>query len=227
MLFIILIAVALVGMLTAAVQYSSRPEGSNIDNETMTIRAGEVQRAADEMSRAVLFIQQNGVSESDIRFAGPGMHADYGTLDATPDNNTHQLFHARGGAAKLRKLDDDILATPGQNWEFFGSTAIPQAGSDKADLVAVIPDVTQQFCAKINQLNGLAGQPVDDGSTGGTCINAGASGRFGSGSPTAVTYASAPNTMDASSFSKLPALQACVQCAADNKYYFYHVLLAR
>jgi hypothetical protein len=228
MLFIILIAVALLGLLTAAVQYSGGSQNSNIDGETMMIKAGEIQRDASELERAVMFIRENGISENDLRFASPGMPADYGTQDATPDNNKNQVFHARGGAAKYRGPPDEILATSGMTWEFFGGTALPQVGSDKADLVAVIPDVTKQFCDKINQLNGLTGQPADDGTSATTCIDPGASGRFGSGtSPTFVTFDSSPNTMDEASFSKKPVLQACVQCASDDKYYFYHVLIAR
>lgn len=228
MLFIILIAVALVGMLTAAVQYSSGTQNSSIDNETMLIRAGEIQRTAAELERAILFIRENGTSESDIRFAGPGMASDYGTLDANPDNNQNQVFHARGGAAKYRAPDEDVVVTPGTTWEFYGGTAIPQVGSDKADLVAVIPNVTQQFCEKINALNGLTGQPLDDGGSTGTCVYGDAAGRFGSGtSPNFITYAASPNTMDTASFSKLPVMQACVQCALGGGYHFYHVLLAR
>ena len=227
MLFIILIAVALIGMLTAAVQYSSGTQDSSIDNETLTIRAGDIQRTASELERAILFIRENGISESDIRFAGPGMPSDYGTQHASPDNNTHQVFHARGGAAKYRAPDADILAVPGGTWEFYGGTAIPQAGSDKADLVAVIPNVTLQFCQKINALNGITSQPTDDGGSAGNCVDAGSAGRFGSGSPTPVTYASSPNTMVTGSFSKLPAMQGCVQCTLGGGYHFYHVLLAR
>lgn len=226
-LFIILIAVALIGMLTAAVQYSSRPEGANIDNETMIVRAGDVQRAADELARAILFIRENGVSESDIRFAGPGMPSDYGAFDADPAKNKGQVFHAQGGAAKYRNPPGDVLAVPGQTWEFYGGTAIPQVGSNKADLVAVVPNVSKQFCETINRMNGLTGQPRDDGTGAGSCIHAGTTGRFGSGGSTPVTFDTTPNTMDEASFSKKPALQGCVQCAQGNGYHFYHVLMAR
>lgn len=228
MLFIILIAVVLIGLLTAAVQYSNTSQSSNIDNETMVIKAGEIQRDSSELERAVMFIRENGISESDIRFASPDLPTDYGTQDANPDNNKNQIFHAKGGAAKYRGPPDDILATPGQSWEFYGGTAIPQAGSDKADLIAVIPNVTKQFCDKINQLNGLTGQPVDDGTVAGNCLNQGAASRFGSGtSPNYVTFSASPNTLDATTFSKKPALQACVQCALGGGYHFYHVLVAR
>lgn len=227
MLFIILIAIVLIGLLTAAVQYSGSSQNSGVDNETLLITTGEVQRDASELERAVMFIRENGVSESDIRFAAPDLPSDYGTQDADPDKNTNQVFHARGGAAKYRAPPESILATAGKTWEFYGGTAIPQAGSDKADLVAVIPDVTQQFCEKINQLNGLSGQPLDDGSGAGECLDQGSAKRFGSGTnPNFITFDATPNTMDGTTFSKKPALQACVKCA-DDKYYFYHVLMAR
>lgn len=227
MLFIILIAIVLIGLLTAAVQYSGSSQNSSIDNETLLLTTGEVQRDASELERAVMFIRENGTSESDIRFAAPEMPSAYGTQDASPDNNTNQVFHARGGAAKYRAVPESILATAGKTWEFYGGTAIPQVGSNRADLVAVIPDVTQQFCEKINQLNGLSGQPVDDGTGTGECIEQGTTAAFGSGSSPVITFAASPNTMDDTTFSKKPVLQACVKCELDDKYYFYHVLMAR
>ena len=133
LLFMILIAVVLVGLLTAAIQSSSRPEGANIDSEALVIKASEVQRYASELERAILFIMQNGKSESDIRFAHSDAHADYGDLSADGDP-TDQVFHRLGGAAEYRAPPVDI--SDGSAWEFYGGTHLPGVGSDRADLVA-------------------------------------------------------------------------------------------
>ena len=79
-LFIILLAVVLTGVLTAAIQSTSRPDGASIDPEQLAIRASEVQRYASELERAVNYILQDGKSESDIRFAHYDAHADYGDI---------------------------------------------------------------------------------------------------------------------------------------------------
>lgn len=233
-LFVILMAIVLIGALTAAIQFSTRPEGNNIDRETLVIRATEVQRYTAEIERGVRFMQQNGISENAIRFSHYDAPADYGnTFDPTPSNNEHQMFHPRGGGAEYRQPPEDItIGTP--NWEFYGGTALPQVGTSASDLVAVLPNVTAQFCAKINDINDLTGQPADPGTgtvsdtNAGGCVYMGDDGRF---NDTRQFYAT-PNTPTAGSFSTLPALQGCVQCATDgtsteDEYHFYHVILSR
>lgn len=238
--FMILIAVVLIGLLTAAIMSTSTTEGSNIDNETLVIRASEVQRAASEYERAVLFILSNGQSEEDIRFANPAADPDYGDLsDAdTPDEQRVQVFHPRGGGAAYREPPDGV--NDGSKWEFYGGTAIPGVGTGKADLVAVLPNVTQQFCDKINALNGQPVTPIPEdtgtgaaaGASPGDCVNLGALGRFDDAQqfyPTPNTANAATFTQDPNTSAARPALQACVQCdiASTPALHFYHVLLAR
>lgn len=243
-LFMILLAVVLIGLLTAAIQYTNRPEGSNIDNETLTLRAGEVQRYASELERAVTYIMQNGVSESDIRFAHPDANSDYGDLSADTDQSD-QVFDREGGGARYRDPPDGV--NDGSAWEFYGGTHIPGVGrSDRAELVAVLPHVTAAFCEKINDINGQTGTMTDDGTStvsgadAGDCVNLGADGRFDDGQQ----FFSTINTMDETSGSfdhdpntsaPRPALQGCVTCAVDtngantttDERHFYHVLMAR
>ena len=232
MLFIIFIAVVLIGLLTAAIQATNRPEGSNIDKETLVIRAAEVQRYASELERAVLFIMNNGKSESDIRFSHPDAPSQYGDLSADADP-TDQVFDRTGGGATYRAPPEDV--NDGSAWEFYAGTHLPGVGSDRAELIAVLPNVTQGFCDQINKMNGQT-TPVDTGASSaagaspGDCLNVGNLGRFND----TRQYYSAPNTVDEASFAQdtvtaapRTALQACVQCATDSKNHFYHVLLAR
>jgi len=228
-LFIVLLAIALIGALAIAIQSGSNSESAQIDDEGLAIKATEVQRFASELERAVLFIARNEVSESDIRFAHPDAHADYGDLSADSDP-TNQVFHEQGGGATYRTPPSSI--NNGDSWEFYGNTALPNVGSGAADLVAVLPNVTQQFCDKINALNNQSSQqPTDSGSVAttasnaGSCVHAGAVGRFDSGTQ----FYDTPNTTDSASFTTLPAKQACVQCTdmTGAPYHFYHVIMAR
>ncbi|MGB4107632.1 MAG: hypothetical protein WBK55_07530 [Alphaproteobacteria bacterium] len=233
--FMILIAVVLIGLLTAAIMSTSTTEGSNIDDETLVIRASEVQRAASEYERAVLFILSNGKSEEDIRFAHASADPDYGDLSADTDP-ADQVFSPRGGGAAYRDAPDDI--NNGSAWEFYGGTAIPGVGTNKADLIAVLPNVTQQFCDRINELNGQPVTPIPEdtgtgaaaGASPGDCLNIGALGRFDD----AQQFYGTPNTVDETTFAQdsntsaaRPALQACVRCSLGPAMHFYHVLLAR
>lgn len=215
-LVIILLAIVLIGALTAAIQSTSQ-HGANIDRETLTLRATELQQQTTEFERGITFIMQNGFSENDIRFAHPDAHADYGDLSADTDKSD-QLFAREGGGAYYRTPPDDV--NDGSAWEFYGNTAFPDVGSSSAELIAILPNVTQEFCLKINEVIGYdATQPTDTV----TCLYDGAVSRFD-----AVTqFASSPNTVDPATFSVKPSMQACLQCSSDSSYHFYHVLMAR
>ena len=243
-LFMILIAVALIGLLTAAISQTNRPDGANIDKETLVLRVSEVQRYASELERAITFIQQNGISESDIRFAHYNAHADYGDLSVDPDK-TDQVFDREGGGANYRDAPNGI--NDGSSWEFYGGTHIPGMGrSDRAELVAVLPHVTQAFCDKINDVNGQTGTMSDDGASSataisaGSCVNLGAIGRFDA----ATQFYTTINTMnetsgsfvhDSNTSAARPAAQGCVTCSVDtnsangttDERHFYHVIMAR
>jgi len=243
-LFMILIAIVLIGLLTAAIQFSSRPEGANIDSETLVIRASEVQQYAGELERAVAFIMQNGKSESDIRFADYNAHADYGDITSDPDL-TDQVFAREGGGATYREAPAGI--NDGSAWEFYGGTHAPGVGrGDRAELMAVLPYVTQGFCDKINDLNGQTGTMDDtgsasaSGSNAGACVQIGAVGRFDDSQQFYTTIntmneASGSFVHDANTSAARPALQGCVTCAMDtnaangtsDEMHFYHVLMAR
>lgn len=243
-LFMILIAVALIGLLTAAISQTSRPDGTNIDKETLVLRASEVQRYASELERAVTFIMQNGLSESDIRFAHYNANADYGDLGADADKSD-QVFDRVGGGANYRDAPDGI--NDGSAWEFYGGSHAPGMGrSDRAELVAVLPHVTQGFCDKINDLNGQSGTMDDDGGgaatagNAGSCVNLGAIGRFDDVTQFYTTINSMAETSgsfqhDANTSAPRPAPQGCVTCAIDtngangatDERHFYHVIMTR
>lgn len=242
-LFVILIAIVLIGLLTAAIQMSNRPEGSNIDKETLIIRASEIQRYASELERAVNYIMQDGKSESDIRFAHPDAHSDYGDLSADGDPSD-QVFHVSGGGANYREAPSDIQTTPSP-WEFYAGTHIPGMGTEsRTELIAVLPNVSQDFCDKINALNGqplaTPGPPEDTGAGAasggnpGACLAIGALGRFNDTRQYYLSTSTTINTVDETTFAQdantsaaRPAAQACVRCDIGNANHFYHVLLAR
>ncbi len=223
----ILLAVVLVGALTIAIQGTTRPEGASISPEQLVIDVTAVQRYASELERAVLYIvTQNGQSQDDIRFAHFDAHADYGNLAADADP-VEQVFHQDGGGATYRAPPAGI--NDGSAWEFYGTTHAPQVGSSRSDLIAVLPNVTQDFCNHLNTINGQTGaQPADPGAVAasttnaGSCVHGGAVARFGNG----VGFYATAGTMNEATFTKLPAKQGCVACDGP-AYHFYHVIYAR
>lgn len=218
-LFYILLGIVLLGTLTIAL----RNTGSGVDNmdkEDLILKSTQVQKYGSELAQSVSDLLASGVSEADIRFAHPDAPADYGTITTTP---TNQIFAPTGGKAAYRSPPANI--NDGSPWEFFATTDVPEIGSDKADLIAVLPNVTEEFCAAINQQLGFtSGTQPTDSATGTTpdCVMGGSSDRF-----TGTFNDTTPNILDGTSFSRKPSLQACVQCASDGSYNYFYVLLAR
>lgn len=223
MIFIILLAIVLVGLVTAALRNSGL-EMAGIDREELIIRTAQVRQHAAEIERGVSYVLQNGLSEAEISFAHPDAPSDYGTYGTTPPA---EVFNPAGGGGATWREPPSGLAfdSADHRWEFYASTAIPGAGTDRAELVAVLSNVSAAFCAKINEMNGQSGQPVDDGD----CVFTDTTGRFAPVTPPGSPFDTAPNTMDQATFSKLPALEACVRCGplSTDPLHFYHVLLVR
>ena len=224
-LFMVLIAIVLIGLLTAVVSNTSN-QSSSIDREELAIRVSEVQRYASELSRAMSYINQNsGISEQDYRFMNPDPAVTtYGDISGD-SRMQRQILDGAGGGANYREPPEGIQNSD-KDWEFYGTSNMPGVGTDAADLIAVLPDVTKQFCDEVNRLNGQTDQTPQD--SGASCIYSGATGRFGTVGGSS-EYAAAPNDLladDAATFTKIPAMQACVKCN-DDTYHFYHVLFAR
>lgn len=237
-IFFILLAIVLIGLVTAALR-SGGIDDANIDRETVAVRAAEIRQYASELERATVFILSGNHSEQDLRFAHPDAPPEYGN-DYSADEPRRQVFAPEGGGAEYRLPPQDILTDPDGNpatspdaddirWEFYGRTHIPGIGSEgggteKAELTAVLPFVTAEFCTKINIINGLDGQPADTGGGAATvnCIDSGSTMRFTSGA----TYSDPPNTVDDTTFSTKPAMEGCVECDGGSLH-FYHVLHAR
>lgn len=214
-LLMVLIAIALIAALTAVISKGG-DDNTAIDKETLALRASEVQRYASELERGIKYIAGHGAGEEDFRFAVPTDPAtDYGNITATPG---FQMFSPEGGGAAYRLPPAGIQTSAGGVWEFYGNTAVPQAGSAKAELIAVLPNVTQAFCQRINQLNAQTNSQPADG--GGNIHDS--TQRFDGGT---LYRDTTPNALTAASFTKLPPLQACVQ--SGSVFHFYHVLYAR
>lgn len=215
-IFFLLLAVALIGLLGVAISQGGRE--AEIGRETYMIRAAELSRYGTELETAVRTVTDNGASENDIRFAHPDAHANYGAITDHPEA---QVFDIEGGAAAYRDAPSGI--NDGSRWHFFGTTAAPDIGTDRADLVAVLPNLNPEFCRVLNGMIGFEeGTQPGDAATGTNpdCVMSADTGDYFAGD-----FADPANVMDEASFSFTPAPRACVRCGS--AFHYYHVLLAR
>lgn len=220
MLIYILGAIFLLGLLIVLVKGSFQ-EGVGVDGDKLVVAASRTQQYAGELERGVAYVLQNGVSESDLRFAHPDALAAYGTYS---DINT-MVFAPTGGGVEYQAPIAGI--NDGTKWQFFATTHFTDIGTDtggsqKAELVAVLPKVTLAFC---NQINRNVKQSIDlsqitDPATNGCVYQPGSefAGTFRSGAGT--------NTLDDTKLSSVPVREACVRCSTGT-YNYYRVLMAR
>ncbi len=212
----VLLGIVLLGLLTAALRQSG-DQGKDLDQERLNIRAGEIQRYAAQIAQGVAVMVEGGVSEAKLKFAHPQGDDDYGDIT---DDPPEQVFSSKGGNVPYK------LPPPGVNdgtlWQFYGTTDIPQVGSDKADLIAVLPNVSLEFCKIVNHQLKLGDTPPVDDSTSTTpdCVASLTAGHKFSG-----TYMDPPNELDPDSFTRMPSSQACVSCGSS--YHYFYVLLSR
>lgn len=206
-LIYILLGIVLIGLLTVALRQGGDP-GKDLDGERMTITASQVQDYASLLQGGVNSLIERGVSEADLRFAHPKNISGYGTITTTP---TNQVFHPDGANVAFKLPPANV--NDGSRWEVIGNLAIPHVGSDRPELVAILPNVTQQFCTTINrQLGVTIENPI-------ACTFLPATQFMG-------TYPTSPVTYADTVFSKSPVLQGCAECGDGSRYYFY-VLLSR
>jgi len=221
-LIYILGAIFLLGLLVVMVKGSSTP-GSNIDRETLIIRISEVQAYSQELERAVAYIIRNGHSETEIRFSHPDADVAYGDITDTP---SRQVFAVEGGAAKYRAPPENIQTTP-TDWLFTAANSVGTVGSGNVntnlgtDLIAMLPNVTRDFCAQISAKVNLAnlGDPLiqDQGTINLT-------------TPFVGNYTWANEIQDTAATAILNTPEGCVEGGGTpptETYHYYRVLLPR
>ncbi len=163
-LWFILIAVALIGMLTAVLSRS----GSSVDQsgniEQGSIKISKILRYGKSIEAAVQDMVLNGISENDVSFENSTTATDYtnGDCDAAADQAWPSclLFDERGAGLAYQSFDD---LNDGSEWIFTGAINVGTAadpigtyGSGLGnDLVMLLPNVGLSFCKQLNKKYGV------------------------------------------------------------------------
>lgn len=215
-------AIFLMGLVLMMVRGSSQP-GAGIDFESMRVKVSEVQQYGGELEKAVAFILSNGYSETDIRFAHPNAASAYGDISDEPGR---QVFARLGGGATWRNPPNGIQIEESP-WLFSGRQVVTKVGTTCSqdtcsDLIAILHNVTRDFCLEINDLNGTTntgGEPPIE--TDGIQLEQMFTGAY--------TYASALNADELNG-----KMEGCFEGSTgsehlglDGRYYYYRVLLPR
>jgi len=225
-LWFILIAVALIGILTAVVSRS----GSSVDQtggyEQKNISISKLLRYAKSLEAAVQNMKLNTISENDISFANDVTSTDYtnSSCDAAADQSWPSclLFDERGAGLVYQNFPD---LNDGSDWIFTGAVNVGTSddpvgtyGSGSGnDLIMLLPNASTALCTQLNTQYGIgtAGTiPVDTTGIDSTAFTGSYSGlSVLDGDPS-------PFELNGQRFGCFVDDDAGIQ-------YFYYVLLAR
>lgn len=221
MLIYILGAILLIGILIVATKGNYQP-GASIDGEKVTLQALQVRRYASEIERGLNFAMQNGLVESDIRFAHSKALPAYGTYGTNPKA---EIFHPEGGGVEWRDQPANIqtLSAP---WVFTGMSHVLNVGTSCAqatcsELLAILPNVSKAFCIQMNNAVGIenpSGNPPVE-------LNS-----FNYATPFAGTFTYS-TVLDTTGNYTSGRTEGCFEGkggdAVAGRYYYYKVLLVR
>lgn len=222
MLIYILGAIFLFGILIVILKGNSQ-EGAGIDADKVTVSVQQMMSYASELERGVSYIlNDNARSEADVRFGHPNSVVNYGLITDTP---IRQVFDVTGGGVEYKSPPSGL--NDGTQWQFYATTHIAGIGtntpaSSRAELVAVLPNVTRNACERINLTlkQAVDLDEITDTAANG-CVHSPGNHFMG-------TYISgvSTNSLDSTKIPNLPARELCVRCDGDT-YHYYRVLLSR
>ena len=168
--FIILIGVVLFAALSFTIARGMRSEGTNnLTKRQADLAATDIIAYGQRLERGISQLRRKNISENDISFANTQVA---GYAHATPQPDSSKLFHLSGGAVSWKSPPPK--ASDGSDWHFTGSTCIAGVGTGSTgcssdttsneELLAILPNLTENVCNALNSRLGISSTPTDAGS---------------------------------------------------------------
>ena len=216
-LVFVLIAIALFGALAWTFMRGGQQGTGNMSSQKTKIAAQEILNYAQNIERAVNRIRSKGASESDLDFEGAGAAYANGNC---PDTSC-EIFSTGGGQQVWQAPPSGV--NDGSAWVITGGLRISGVGTDggtssNAELVLVLPNVTEALCTEINNKLGITNpSDVPPQTAGNADYSSKFTGTFSTGDLVSATEL---NGKEAGCFEGNGT-------PADSTWHFYQVLLAR
>lgn len=229
-LWFILVAIVLLGLLTAVLSRGGSSVDQSGDVEQYRIKGGQIMRYVKGMETAIQQMKLQGISENDISFENAITATDYTNAncdDASDANFPSCLIFDTGGAGLVYRAPP-AGTNDGSEWIFTGAnnvgTASGPVGTTAAafgnDLLILLPNINVPLCMQINRDldvdNPSSSPPVDTTGIDTTEFTGG----FPGGGPIILDGDPTPFELDRQS-------SGCFLDQNTGIYYFYSVLLER
>ncbi len=146
-IFIILIAIVLFAALTYAVSRSSSG-GKNLDHEKTIMAATEILDTGNRLAETVSVLRLHGTGDAEFSFEYNSTYVNAGCLD-----ETCKIFSFDGGGLDWETPTAGVNG--GEDWAYTGDIAVENLGTSAADLVAILPGLSEAVCHRINVMLGI------------------------------------------------------------------------
>ena len=164
-LWFILLAVALMAVLTMAVSRMSDTTEQNADIERYHIQASGIMRYTAGIKQTVDTMRLRDVSESTMSFENSVTATDYSNANCSGGDCL--VFGSAGGGAYYKTPDTGWLDSAHSGdarygeWEFTGTNSVLGMSSARPELIMSISYLNAGLCAEINALLNISGVPAD------------------------------------------------------------------
>jgi len=215
-LWFILIAVVLLGLLTMVLNRSGSSVDQSGDVEQRRIKSSQIMRYAKSIEAGIERLRLNGCSENEISFENPATAA-YANANSPADNSCH-VFEPEGAGLTYQDVSNATMTAAG-NTAFVGDFMVTGVGSDTRQELVIAVGVSDALCADINSQLGI------NNATAVTDIDI-------VEEPWTGNFAAAINwSLGTANANEAPAVEGkrtgCIGTDTAGQNIFYHVLIAR
>jgi hypothetical protein len=223
-LWFVLLAVALLGILTAVISRTSSTVEQTGGVEQARIKATSILRFGQSIENAIQQMGMGGVSESDLDFVAISEDHD----NPNCSDKSCEVFAAAGGALGYRMPEDvtGINNFTGK-WIITSANRVKQFGCDDddtscMDLILTLTDVPDALCLEINKMQSIPNTDGKPPRLGGLVLK-----------PYVGTFAETNNILIGGNDAAREAPDvkgksaACVSDLASKKNVYYQVLIGR
>lgn len=159
-IFILLIAVVLLGALSFAITQTQRGSTSQVTDENARLLATEIIDYSNTVANAVGQLRLRGVAETALCFDSPQWPVDHVYAFPACDTQTNRIFSPDGGGviwARPTALAFDPDANPSGLWEYVVGNEVTGIGTDgladdNVDLLMILTGLNFKVCHQINKL---------------------------------------------------------------------------
>lgn len=158
-LFLILLAIFLLGGLTVLLSRTSGTTEETGSTEQLSLKASKMLQYAASIKTGVDMLRARGCSEEEISFETTDPDSEDYENTKSPTDGSCNLFSVNGAGMPFKALDMSLFSAPTIHEGrpiFFAGSPLKNAGTGAPDLMMYYNGLSKEFCMAINNQLGIA-----------------------------------------------------------------------